>query len=734
MDVPANPPGLPTSPASGGELVVRNGRRIGTRLSLVAPLILIGEAAACDLRLEATDAAPLHCALVLDRAGPLLRDLGHGTRVNGQPVQTHRLSNGDVIEIGSVQLAVQLDSSTTCELPSADLFLAEQERDALRIQAAAVAAQQAALTEEEARLLQRATGLERQETQLASHLEERQQRLDEQHEALKEERAAFKAESAATRESLDTERRQLSGEQKELRRQLEQAVQQRQHLAEFRRRLWRRYQRLGKEREAALKRRQAEVESEAAQLQRDRDAARATIERVNGELEIGRCELREEWQALGLQQQEWEAALNFEQDERQRQIAELTSRAAAVVAAEEALAAAKQAWRQGQALRMREAEGLEARVLNLRAGLEMLQEAANRRPGHGLPPEAPPPPPLSPALQPARVTHREALPARVNTLAGLLLDQRSHLAEQWQQLVEVQERWQEERRVALEELQEAGERLNARERELAAAEGRLKLLDAEGQRRQENNVRLRLALEGRQSRLEAERGEWLAHREELLTQVEERERLAQRRREQLDEVQQRRNRQRKRELTELHLVRNRCDEARRQYSQLWQECEGLRDRLSEQERVLSGKAMALDRYRQELVNQAPDSARADNWIERLGKREANRLEVEARAVRVERNRLLAERSRLNDDLTQLRRLEEELAARQQEWVRQVAEWERQRATSEEELLQREQEAARYQAQHAIAERQLRSLREELERLARALIEEAIDPRAQAQAA
>src|SRR5436305_12968199 len=50
-------------------------------------------------------------------------------------------------------------------------------KDALRVQAAAVAAQQAALTEEESRLEKRRVALEQQEAQLAAHLNEKHRRL-----------------------------------------------------------------------------------------------------------------------------------------------------------------------------------------------------------------------------------------------------------------------------------------------------------------------------------------------------------------------------------------------------------------------------------------------------------------------------------------------------------------------------------------------------------------------------
>src|SRR5947209_11745457 len=93
--------------------------------------------------------------------------------------------------------------------------------DALRIQAAAVAAQQAALTDEELRLQQRRGALENQEAQLAAHLDDRRRRLLELQEELKTGRAALEAERAAVREQTEAaanERRRLT----ELRQRMQQ--------------------------------------------------------------------------------------------------------------------------------------------------------------------------------------------------------------------------------------------------------------------------------------------------------------------------------------------------------------------------------------------------------------------------------------------------------------------------------------------------------------------------------
>src|SRR5437773_11327594 len=88
------------------------------------------------------------------------------TLVNGQARTLCTLQDGDLLSIGSLQFRVHLPQHG----PTAGVASLEQEKQALRIQAAAVAAQQAALTEEELRLQQQRVTLEQQEEQLAANL------------------------------------------------------------------------------------------------------------------------------------------------------------------------------------------------------------------------------------------------------------------------------------------------------------------------------------------------------------------------------------------------------------------------------------------------------------------------------------------------------------------------------------------------------------------------------------
>ncbi len=141
MEASQPPPAAPESAA----LVVQNGRLSGTRRALALPLTLIGKAPGCDVRLNIDGVNPLHCAILQVPGGLLLRDLGseQGTYVNQEKVATWPLTTGDVIGVGPFLFRVELPASEPGVGIEADSNGLAAERDALRLQAAAVAAQQA---------------------------------------------------------------------------------------------------------------------------------------------------------------------------------------------------------------------------------------------------------------------------------------------------------------------------------------------------------------------------------------------------------------------------------------------------------------------------------------------------------------------------------------------------------------------------------------------------------------
>ena len=159
-------------PIWAGELIVQSGRQSGARRPLQIPLTVIGKAAGCDIRLNSTNIGEMHCLLVHGPTGLMIRDLDstQGTFVNGERITSLNLKDGDQLTIGSFQFRLHLpprsfafpDQSAAGE----PVKITESDQDALRLQAAAVAAQQCSLGEEEANLMHRKSALERQEEQL----------------------------------------------------------------------------------------------------------------------------------------------------------------------------------------------------------------------------------------------------------------------------------------------------------------------------------------------------------------------------------------------------------------------------------------------------------------------------------------------------------------------------------------------------------------------------------------
>src|SRR6266446_4400386 len=131
------------------EVVILDGRQPGARRPLHSPLTIIGRAEHCDIRLNAEGVEPVHCALVMTPIGPLLRGLQKPgvTYVNDEPTATCHLRTDDVVKVGPFQFQV-LWSATPAPLQAKEAL---REKEALRIQAAAVVAQQSSLTEEEIR-------------------------------------------------------------------------------------------------------------------------------------------------------------------------------------------------------------------------------------------------------------------------------------------------------------------------------------------------------------------------------------------------------------------------------------------------------------------------------------------------------------------------------------------------------------------------------------------------------
>ncbi len=93
--------------AQGAALVIRaGGGRVGESFPLTGERITIGRRPDCDVFLDDVTVSRDH-ALIVSRSGAWhLDDLGslNGTYVNRQRIDTHRLSDGDELQIGKYKL------------------------------------------------------------------------------------------------------------------------------------------------------------------------------------------------------------------------------------------------------------------------------------------------------------------------------------------------------------------------------------------------------------------------------------------------------------------------------------------------------------------------------------------------------------------------------------------------------------------------------------------------------
>ena len=80
--------------------------RAGRRIALTLPVLVVGRSPEAGLRLDDDRVSRRHVEFRTDGEGVTITDLGstNGTRVNGTPVTTARLGDGDRIGVGSTEL------------------------------------------------------------------------------------------------------------------------------------------------------------------------------------------------------------------------------------------------------------------------------------------------------------------------------------------------------------------------------------------------------------------------------------------------------------------------------------------------------------------------------------------------------------------------------------------------------------------------------------------------------
>ena len=260
--------------------------------------------------------------------------------------------------------------------------------------------------------------------------------------------------------------------------------------------------------------------------------------------------------------------------------------------------------------------------------------------------------------------------AQLERLAGDLADQRLLLLEQWQRLVQTQQHWENDRNLTANDLEALTLRLQDQERDLEQRQRSYEQAENQFRLRHRELTHLRQHLVAWRARLKTRENVLEGEREQLATEVQNREELVEKQLASLTEIRRRWARRRRRDLTQL-----RADCVA--YDQLLQESNILRQALAErtseleeEKRKLTEKTLALEQYRQEFFVRA-DHPHAERRLERLRRRWLAQNAATVRNVAKQRETLQAEltamQTRVNELLQRqqlVSQAEDELAEKQ----------------------------------------------------------------------
>jgi hypothetical protein len=665
-------------PPSVGELVVRNGKKAGTRVPLALPVTVIGRHSGCDVKLSAAGVADFHCLVTITPAGPVLRSWQpEQTHRNGKPVAASLLADGDELKVGPCVFefhwaAAPPDQAAKSDLPPDLLAQVAQARELFRLERERETAALASRTADADRLTERARKL---------------------------------------RELAKSERTKAR--------------------LVYRRFLKRMRTRWGAERRA--------VEAERQELARDRAAHAAQVERADRDRERQAAQLndykRRLYDAWGLlaenqkrllsdrqQAEAWATGQTAQLDRRGRELDERERRLADNRATLEARVNSLVA----------EIAGLEARALNTRALLRQLEDQRGRAEAAG------PPEPSTRGLvtldggtyqmgtageadrllvelhdsQQAAGRERAKLAAQRADLdreAEDLADQRAVLVEQVAALAAARDLWHGNELTTVAELEGLARAVRARE--LAADERERGLVAAERERRQREYDlwQLRVKLEGWQAALAAHEATAAADRDRADAELDAKRELLARWQESLDVVRQTWAAVREQEKAHLATELGYWAEMRAKYTAAVDEADRAKTRFLTETEKLAPRVLAVEENAGDPRRVRVLRKRWEAHFARFRK-ELSARKVELAAEQLQAEDRLRELHTLSADLMerQTARTAEKFRADQEALSAALAAEERARALSLE------------KARRERGERELAELRAEIDRLSRLL--------------
>jgi hypothetical protein len=599
--------------------------------------------------------------------------------------------------------------------------------EALRIQAAAVVAQQAALDEQELRLQDREAALARQEEQVAGRLEDQRRQLLELQDQITEARAALRQKRAALAAVVEEQQRELAQAREETVELQRSAKADHQRLIDLRRRLIARGRQHWQARRKEAIAREAELVRQQTELAAERVALTERAERFNTDAEVSKRRLTDSWGHFEREQRAWHQKRAVEDAAATTQVRELARRMKIVVAAERKADDDKVTAAREVADRRRELEQLETRIGNARLRLlerqaPLLGPSLGSYDGpqvvEGL---------VSQVLSIDRPSQdKQPLQKRAEALALVaeeLSDQRLHLAEQVERLLRMQQQWHADRSATLRDLELFAVRFEARELDLDRRTREVQAMKAavRSELQAAAHARLRFVSEG--ARAEARAADRQAILDTRWAELDARERALAAQEDGWRSLLRRWGRRRHQEILRLRDVQRACWQERAEWvgaRTVWLRLVAV---VREDRRALAARALALQQSRAD----AGAGPAAVKRLERLERQWSTQCEAAARYLERLQATVTAEATRIDETGRRVRQDLVNAEARKAQLDNRASEVEReeQSMAAEHSRMAGDLDAAR--ARQAAAEARAERLREEVERIARLLIDAAPSP-------
>jgi chromosome segregation ATPase len=484
--------------------------------------------------------------------------------------------------------------------------------------------------------------------------------------------------------------------------------------------------------------REKNLEKEQERLRSEQAAAAQAELRANAEIELARRQLQEEQDRLQLQEEEF-----------QERVRDCAMRETELDEAERQLSAEMSSWHKARAVLDKEAEGLETRIGHYRQALQQKEQQVARLEARlrkveidqTLASESLPrlagssgsPPALAVPAQTNSI-ERDQAPGRFETvrtdqleslerLATELADERLYVAEHQARLLNARCSLEHDHRSIRREIDALTRCLEQREQTVWAKEQALDRNESALERRSEELASMRRQLEGWQAQITSDASAWAIEHTRASTELRGRQQSADQQLTLLSAI-----RERWHERCRSQLVRFR--KIASSYQNLRRDCFVQREQwlqrkiiLDQEQRSLAERALAMEQFRQESIVRSHNPKAAEKRLEHLRRRCAAAYALAERT-------LAKERQHLADETTRIEHQSRELEQQTYDLHVQITEFSDRQSTSEvqEAYLETERskllaEVESHRTQRSQYELQLRTLQDEVERLARQLMDD-----------